>query len=400
MKKKTKTEIIICAAVLLGIAFVYDLTQGDGYLGNRIAKREVGEGSSQLEFVIKGEGLEKDLSYTIDVGERVVTEQEAQDLFQAARTELEESIFYPGESADCVYSGLRIRKRYVDNKVQASWDFEPWDVLSDEGEVLDEALPENGELLLAEVTFKVQQYQSLYQFQIHIFPRLSSPEAKVLWGIKQGLKDDDTEICLPEEIDGISIVWKEKREKVFLKVLLLEVIAGGAMVILLQRKRKKEEEERTMAMEYDYSAIVNKFAILLGAGMSTRQSWYSVSARYIDDRKKGLRKKTDIYEEMLRTYYELLDGENELNAYQKFGNRVRSSSYNRFVRLLLQSSYKGARGIGTLLQAEANRAFAERVGKARKLGEEASTRLLFPLVIMMAVIFAIVLAPAVIEFIA
>ena len=57
MKKKTKTEIIICAAVLLGIAFVYDLTQGDGYLGNRIAKREVGEGSSQLEFVIKGEGL-------------------------------------------------------------------------------------------------------------------------------------------------------------------------------------------------------------------------------------------------------------------------------------------------------------------------------------------------------
>lgn len=62
MKKKTKTEIIICAAVLLGIAFVYDLTQGDGYLGNRIAKREVGEGSSQLEFVIKGEGLEKDLS--------------------------------------------------------------------------------------------------------------------------------------------------------------------------------------------------------------------------------------------------------------------------------------------------------------------------------------------------
>ena len=58
MKKKTKTEIIICAAVLLGIAFVYDLTQGDGYLGNRIAKREVGEGSSQLEFVIKGEGLE------------------------------------------------------------------------------------------------------------------------------------------------------------------------------------------------------------------------------------------------------------------------------------------------------------------------------------------------------
>lgn len=96
MKKKTKTEIIICAAVLLGIAFVYDLTQGDGYLGNRIAKREVGEGSSQLEFVIKGEGLEKDLSYTIDVGERVVTEQEAQDLFQAARTELEESIFYPG----------------------------------------------------------------------------------------------------------------------------------------------------------------------------------------------------------------------------------------------------------------------------------------------------------------
>lgn len=102
---------------------------------------------------------------------------------------------------------------------------------------------------------------------------------------------------------------------------------------------------------------------------------------------------------MAKTYYGLQDGQYEVEAYLEFGRRVNLSSYNRFIRLLNQTNSKGAKGVSLLLQAEATTAFTKRVAMAKKLGEEASTKLLFPLILMMMVLFAIIIAPAAMEFI-
>lgn len=102
---------------------------------------------------------------------------------------------------------------------------------------------------------------------------------------------------------------------------------------------------------------------------------------------------------MAKTYYGLQDGQYEVEAYLDFGRRVNLSSYNRFIRLLNQTNSKGAKGVSLLLQAEATTAFTKRVAMAKKLGEEASTKLLFPLILMMMVLFAIIIAPAAMEFI-
>ena len=39
-------------------------------------------------------------------------------------------------------------------------------------------------------------------------------------------------------------------------------------------------------MMLDYSEVVSKLLILMGAGMSLKQSWNTISARYSDKRKK------------------------------------------------------------------------------------------------------------------
>jgi 1,4-dihydroxy-2-naphthoate octaprenyltransferase len=48
---------------------------------------------------------------------------------------------------------------------------------------------------------------------------------------------------------------------------------------------------------------------------------------------------------------------------------------------------------------ETETAFEERRTLARKLGEEAGTKMLFPLMLMMGIVMAIVLMPAIFEFI-
>lgn len=104
------------------------------------------------------------------------------------------------------------------------------------------------------------------------------------------------------------------------------------------------------------------------------------------------------YDEMIITAREISDGESGRKAYQRFSQRVDLGCYQRFIRILLQSLVKGNKGICTMLEKESDDAFKERKLLAKKLGEEASTKMLVPLMLMMIVVMAIIIAPAVLSF--
>lgn len=72
---------------------------------------------------------------------------------------------------------------------------------------------------------------------------------------------------------------------------------------------------------------------------------------------------------------------------QKSGDR-------RFGTLLSQNLRKGSKGLSELLKRETGEMFEERKKQARKLGEEAGTKLMIPLFMMLAVVFIIVIVPA------
>ena len=59
---------------------------------------------------------------------------------------------------------------------------------------------------------------------------------------------------------------------------------------------------------------------------------------------------------------------------------------------------KGRADLLIQLEREAMDAFAERKNRARELGEEAGTKLLFPMIMMLLVVLIIVMIPAFISF--
>lgn len=399
MKKKHKIEIVIIAFILLGIAFFIDL-QGRKTVSTTIHKRETGEGSTQMELVVSSSSINEKMEYELEVGEKVITEQEAFELFQQAKEEVDATVYYENENANEVKTGLRIKEYYVDKKVRASWVFDNDEYISYDGEIDASKIGETGLIISAEVTFQVQKYQKIYQFSFRVSEPERNEKEQLLYDISKEIQENenDTELILPTEVDGVTLEWHQKQEGLFGKILFLELVTLGLVVVAYCKKESQNKERERTLMEFDYSEIVGKFAILLGAGMSVKQAWYSVTASYLRKRKLGKNKRR-IYEEMAKTYYELQDGQYEVEAYLDFGRRVNLSSYNRFIRLLNQTNSKGAKGVSLLLQAEATTAFTKRVAMAKKLGEEASTKLLFPLILMMMVLFAIIIAPAAIEFI-
>ena len=99
-------------------------------------------------------------------------------------------------------------------------------------------------------------------------------------------------------------------------------------------------------------------------------------------------------EEILRKWREIEDGESERKAIENFGKRTKLRCFHRLSQLLVQSMEKGVQGIYDQLEQEAEDSFRERKQTARKMGEEAGTKLLFPMILMLGVVMAIVIVPA------
>ena len=59
-----------------------------------------------------------------------------------------------------------------------------------------------------------------------------------------------------------------------------------------------------------------------------------------------------------------------------------------------QNLRKGTKGMTQILKQESLQAFEERKARARRLGEEAGTKLLLPMFLMLAVVLVIVIVPA------
>ena len=88
----------------------------------------------------------------------------------------------------------------------------------------------------------------------------------------------------------------------------------------------------------------------------------------------------------------------EEQVYQEFGKRCGEARYRRLSFLLSVHLKRGNGQLLTLLAQEADGAQEDRRNMAKKAGEEAGTRLLFPMMLMLVVVMFLVLLPAYLDF--
>lgn len=106
------------------------------------------------------------------------------------------------------------------------------------------------------------------------------------------------------------------------------------------------------------------------------------------------KRRKEVYEEMTYTMHEFQSGASESECYERFGERCGLTQYRKFGTLLSQNLKKGSKGIAELLKQEAFLAFEERKEFAKKIGEEAETKMLVPMFLMLGVVLVIIVVPA------
>ena len=126
--------------------------------------------------------------------------------------------------------------------------------------------------------------------------------------------------------------------------------------------------------------------------MSIKGAWERIVRDYQET--KRAEKKHYVYEEMMVSVYEMENGMAEARAYELFGKRTGLLQYMKFCTMIVQNLRKGSEDLLVLLEYEVDDAFRERKEAAKALGEEAGTKLLMPMMLMLVIVFAMILYSA------
>jgi len=201
---------------------------------------------------------------------------------------------------------------------------------------------------------------------------------------------NEKDIVLPDRIMGKQLTYSVDKENDLPVLIALSVIILILVYLSFESNIKKLNKERNTQLMLDYSELVSKLTLLIGAGMTIRMAWEKI----VTDYRQASRNRRVAYEEMVITYNHLQSGKPEGSAYAEFGKRCRLHEYVKLGMLLEQNVKKGTNDLKVSLQKEAQTAFEDRKNFARKLGEEAGTKLLMPIMLMLLVVLIIIMVPA------
>lgn len=169
------------------------------------------------------------------------------------------------------------------------------------------------------------------------------------------------------------------------------LIVTGVLVFFLQDKDlEKKNNERKMEMRKEYPGIVNRMALYMEAGMTIRGAFVRIAGEYT----KGKKANNPIAIELAIAGNSLRSGVSEAVVYESFGRRTGMQEYTRFCAILNQSLKKGSVEVSLRLRQEGERALEEGLRFQKKRGEEAETKLLFPMIITMAMVMILIMVPA------
>ena len=146
-------------------------------------------------------------------------------------------------------------------------------------------------------------------------------------------------------------------------------------------------------MELEYPNIVGQLAIYIGVGLGIRDAIKRIGMSYENENIENCYGKKI----MIELSRELQDGVSEYVAMEHMANKSNNKNYKKLALLLQQTGRQGNEKLVEALEREDVLAFEMRQNNAKKAGEEASTKLLFPMVGLFVVIMIMVIVPALLK---
>ncbi|MDD3239654.1 MAG: type II secretion system F family protein [Lachnospira sp.] len=396
---------IIMAGVMLGLmAMVVNKMQGH-VIDGTLPRPDAGEEASEYELKVRiGD---ETLEVPMEVSPRMYDENEVNQHFSNVEEKLSDMVRGENESLEQVKTKLQLVTEVDQEGIEIQWFSSDYSLVDTAGVVHNENMQEGEErscVIKAVLSYgqpESEQYEKQIEYEITVVAPDRTEEEKKKFYVERMLKqanlecDKEGQVQLPEQIDGEEVQYIDQENEIPAEIFpILAVVAVAVLYLGDMADKKRRMDMRARQLRYDYSEVISKLTLLTGAGMTFRRAWEKI----VTDYERAGKSTRYVYEEMRNTLYEMKAGISELEAYERFGKRCNVKEYLKLAALLQQNLKKGSKGLGKMLEEEVEDAFDLRKNLAIQQGEEAGTKLLLPMTIMLLVVMMIVMVPALMSF--
>lgn len=410
----SKLSLVVMILVIFQVLSIFGQIQSKSNTkieeGKYLKRPTYGEGSDVVELYVALEDTEEVRSegkkpkiqiedIKIMIKERGYTRDELDNAFENATNYLKVAVLGNNRSPDYITDNLKFIKVIPGTSITVDWKIDDISLIHSDGRINNEDIPPEGKETKVKAILIYQQEQLLLEMKFKIMPREYTTEATLLKKLEQEIDnysvktEQENRMELPVKIDGYRLIWEEKKKNIGVTMLIMGLFTAILSWFYGDRAMAREMSRRKEQMLIDYPEIINKFTLLVNAGMTAKQAWNRITEDYYQVKKlKNIMRYA--YEEMKVTAHEISLGVPEGSAYEQFGRRAGLIPYMKFGSLISQNIKKGNKGLLELLSKESMEAFEERKETAKRLGEEAGTKLLVPMMIMLIIVFLIILIPA------
>ena len=362
--------------------------------------------TKEVELDAYEEGKEEPVRLNLKVNPKSYSAEEAGKILDETAERLEEIIKGENESLSEVRHKLNLGSSLTEYGISAEWMSSDFQTLGYDGTVYNSEL-EEGQTKEADLLARLSLGDEKREKTLHIkvaAPLLSTGEkdkARLMdaVNIAQDAAAQEGSFTLPDEVDGRGVTFTlPENTRTPLIFLFLGVVGAAAVVVGERKKKEKQQKERTEALLKDYAGITSKLSLFFGAGMTVYSACEKIIKGYTVEKEKRPGTSKPAYECLSDSMNLIENGASEPEGYRGFGDKCGIREYKKLGAYLSDHVRKGTGDLGRLLREETRESFLTRKALVKSKAQEAGTRMLFPMVLMLGVVMAIVLIPSMMSF--
>ena len=378
-----------------------------------IEKGNYGEEQYEIPFVLEKEDMTQEI--TVDIHARKFEEKELNERIEEAFSYLEKNMKGENVSLTELRTSLDYSLDYERFPFDAEFVSEDYALIHRDGtlnnqkeDLLMMGYTENeikkGIATKVEVILWYEEERFSKKFAVRVYPREKTKAEEIFDSVKNEIEKKEQEaihkegFSIPMNLEGVQIRRLDEK-----RIMPENVMIAGIVLVILLALRDCENKKMQLKMRKEnmirsYPWFVNEIVLLMGAGMQVK----NVFSTMIDDYEKGSHSedyRRPLIEEMKVAVHAMNLGMTEEQAYYRLGRRIGLSCYIKIMSLLEQNVKRGAKGISSILEQEELQALEERKNLAKRYGEEAGTKLLGPMILLLLVVMLMIMIPALWTFI-
>lgn len=397
---------IILSEVIIGIFLLIILIFSSLFSSKYIVlnRNLFGEGTKEVQISLKKDKKNKKIIYRL--GEQELSTTEIKKIYKEFFKKLKKEMAGANKGLDKVTRSLNLPENLEGYPFEITYE------TSEDGYIfLDGALNKKeqqklkkGEFYTTYITAQIsyRQYRQSKRYKVEIFPKEDTYRYDLFSKVEQYLKRKEqkdrygTQIKIPSSYKGIKIGNGQKGVGSWC-VLVLFITLGLFIPVHNYISLREKGDECQVEAERDFPVIVHLLTLYMGAGLSFYSAVRRITYNYQSQKKENEQKKY-AFEKIIFMERQMNNGISQKEACHNWGMQFRTDSYQKLSLILIQSFTKGAKEALILMETEEKEAFRKRVDRARKEGEEAATRLLFPMILLLGEVMLLVMYPALIRF--